>query len=128
MSLSVIGAGFGRTGTMSLKNALEQLGLMRRSGQRVVFVAPFEPAFAPPTRTAAGAQVREALTLAARARFETGRRALLRTGVPVVDPGSRAGTEDSSGGYHRGRRGANTIPRAMGTYDRRSPRQVKRNL
>lgn len=27
MALSVIGAGFGRTGTMSIKMALEQLGL-----------------------------------------------------------------------------------------------------
>jgi hypothetical protein len=26
MALAVIGAGFGRTGTLSLKNALEQLG------------------------------------------------------------------------------------------------------
>jgi len=67
--------------------ALKQLGLMRRSGQRAVFVAPFGPAFARRAHTVTGDQVREVLTDAARTRFEAGREVLLRSGVPVVEIG-----------------------------------------
>lgn len=40
MSLSVIGAGFGRTGTLSLKMALEQLGFARCHHMMEVFAHP----------------------------------------------------------------------------------------
>jgi hypothetical protein len=43
MTLSVIGAGFGRTGTMSLKLALEQLGLGRCYHMMEVFQIPEAP-------------------------------------------------------------------------------------
>jgi uncharacterized protein (DUF58 family) len=66
---------------------LKQLGLARRSGQHVVFVAPFGPTFAPAPRTETGAQVHSVLTRAERARFEAGRRHLMRSGIPVVEVG-----------------------------------------
>ena len=40
MGLSVIGAGFGRTGTLSLKNALEQLGFAPCHHMAEVFANP----------------------------------------------------------------------------------------
>jgi hypothetical protein len=43
MTLSVIGAGFGRTGTMSLKLALEQLGFGRCYHMMEVFQTPAAP-------------------------------------------------------------------------------------
>ena len=45
MSLSVIGAGFGRTGTSSLKIALEQMGVGRCYHMIEVFPNPAAPAF-----------------------------------------------------------------------------------
>ena len=40
MSLEVIGAGYGRTGTMSLKLALERLGFMKCYHMQEVFMHP----------------------------------------------------------------------------------------
>lgn len=45
MSLSVIGAGFGRTGTMSLKKALEQLGFWPCHHMEEVFKNPWQLPF-----------------------------------------------------------------------------------
>jgi hypothetical protein len=67
--------------------ALKQLGLLRRSGQRAIFVAPFGPSFARPAYTATGDDIREILTAAERSRFTAARQILLRNGIPVVEVG-----------------------------------------
>ena len=66
---------------------LKQLGLARRSGQQVIFVATFGPSYAPEATSDSGARVREVMTVAERDRFEAARQTLMRTGVPVVEVG-----------------------------------------
>lgn len=45
MTLSVIGAGFGRTGTLSIKTALETLGLGTCHHMEAVFTQPAQPSY-----------------------------------------------------------------------------------
>jgi hypothetical protein len=66
---------------------LKTLGLARRGGQQVVFVAPFGPAFARAATTATGARVATAMTAAERDRFERARGELQRHGIPVLECG-----------------------------------------
>jgi len=71
--------------------ALRAVALARRRHHQIVAVAPFGPAFAPPTATLVGRRVAEVLSLDERRRLEAARRELVRHGVPVLV----AGPEDT---------------------------------
>lgn len=59
----------------------------RRGGRRIVAIAPFGPAFAPPAETEIGQRVARILTRDEQHAFEQGRRLLLSQGVPVIEVG-----------------------------------------
>ncbi|HUH03393.1 MAG TPA: DUF58 domain-containing protein [Kofleriaceae bacterium] len=67
--------------------ALKSLARARRRGQRLVVVAPFGPAFAPPPNTLPGQLVAEVLGRDEREIFETASKLVMRQGIPVIEAG-----------------------------------------
>ena len=71
--------------------SIAPLARAKRGGQRVVVVAPFGPAFAPPPRSPEAQSVAAVLGRDARAVLDTASRAILRHGIPVIETGPRDG-------------------------------------
>jgi len=68
---------------------LKALTRARRSGQRVIVIAPFGPAFAPAADTAAGEHVADVFSADEREALQHANRLILRSGIPVIEAGPR---------------------------------------
>ncbi len=68
---------------------LKAMARARRSGQRVIAITPFGPAFAPDANSDAGKRVADVFMDDERDAVEQASRLLMRTGIPVIEAGPK---------------------------------------